>query len=427
MKIETYENSNFKSISVKKSTPVVSLLISADCFTENTTLRKVIFFLYTDLLFAGAGKYSREDFIYALKEIGVDLSVKEKGSRVTVLVQTLEKNLNKTLKLLEVMLLSPTFNESELERAVSTAKNGLVQYQDNARALAQDGLCRLLYTENDRNHNFTPELLKEALDKVTVDDLRSLHREFLSTFWLFSVGGEEAPVNKSLDFIKKIKKSEPETSPKEVVSDPRFFTGKKLDLQNVPSKQNVELSIGGPVPLTLADDDLPAFIFGLAVLGKWGGFSGRLMSTVREQEGLTYGIYAKTEAVTKNENGYWRIMTFFSPKDTVKGINSTLREIKKIREKGITVSEWERFKVILKTQETLAKDSLAGTVTLMHSVLTAGLSLEEYKNYSEKLYTCSRKSVNEALKKYLNPDNLVISAAGPVEQIKKDLKGIVSK
>lgn len=225
--------------------------------------------------------------------------------------------------------------------------------------------------------------------------------------------------------MKKIKKPRLAIAPVLTTTTSQIVKGKKLLLQSIASKQNIDLSIGSSLPLTISDDDLAPFTFGLAVLGKWGGFAGRLMSTVREKEGLTYGIYARFEGVSKTEAGYWRIMTFFAPKDVVQGINSTLREINKIHNSGITESEWRRFKNILQTGEVLVYDSLAGTVGFVHGALLSGLGFAEYKKYRECLYNCSRAEVNRALKKYLDPSNIVISAAGPVDKVAKDLKAIV--
>jgi len=41
--------------------------------------------------------------------------------------------------------------------------------------------------------------------------------------------------------------------------------------------------------------------------------------------------------------------------------------------------------------------------------------------YKARLLSVTRKEVNAALKKYLNPDALIISAVGPVAKIKKEL------
>ncbi|HEY4508429.1 MAG TPA: insulinase family protein, partial [Candidatus Paceibacterota bacterium] len=189
----------------------------------------------------------------------------------------------------------------------------------------------------------------------------------------------------------------------------------KTTYQSVPGKTNIELYIGNTLPLTFADPDFLPFQFGLAVLGKWGGFSGRLMSRVREKEGLTYTIYARTDGVTKTHCGLWYIFTFFTPKDLERGIASTRRELKTIAEKGVTEKEMTRFKELLKNQFILAHESDAKALALYHDALASGISPEEIAVEYDRMQHLTKKQINLAIKKYLNPRALVISGAGPVK------------
>jgi zinc protease len=427
MKIETQLHANFQSATIEKDTPVISLLLTADCFSENNPKQVAVLMLYTDLLLSGAGKYNRDDFLYAVDELGSGISLSEREGRVTISLKTLAVNLNKTLKLFELMLAEPTFKEVELKRAIETTINSLVLYKEDSKSLAHDALRRILYDRNDRHFDFTPDEIIEELNDISVAEIKRFHDVFINAYWIVSVGGNSKSIKETLKLIEKIKKSKLATAPILVSNNLVSVKGRKISLQSVASKQNIDLSIGSSLPLSLSHHDMAPFTFGLAVLGKLGGFAGRLMSTVREKEGLTYGIYAKTEGVSKTETGYWRIMTFFAPKDVVKGVTSTLREINKIYQTGITQSESERFKNILKTGEVLVYDSLTGTVGLVHSALVSGMSFDEYKEYRERLYSCSRTEVNRALKKYLDPSNLVISGAGPVDSVSKDLKKLIQE
>ncbi|MCB9810901.1 MAG: insulinase family protein [Candidatus Nomurabacteria bacterium] len=427
MEIKTQSYSNFECATVEKDTPVVSVLVTVDCHDNNSARGVITASVYSDLLLSGAGKYSREDFLRAVDELGSGIEVGASEGRVTISVKSLEQNLTKTLSLLETVLIKPTFSKSEYDRAVKTAKNSLSLYKEEARLLAQDGLRRSFYGENDRHYRFTPKDLEKAFSEVSLADVKKLHEEFMTLPWVVSIGGKSTAIKTVLKLVQKIKKKT-DYKPLEGAVSVKSLKGSRLVTEVVASKQNIELSIGGHLPLTMSDAELAPFTFGLAVLGKWGSFAGRLMSTVREKEGLTYSIYGRVEGVSKIETGYWRIMTFFAPKDVVQGVSSTLREIKNIHYKGITDSEWKRFKDILRTGETLVQDSLFGTVGYVHSALVAGVRYEDYKKYREQLYTCTKAEVNKVLKKYLNPANVVISAAGPVDKkIEKELKAVLGK
>ena len=61
-------------------------------------------------------------------------------------------------------------------------------------------------------------------------------------------------------------------------------------------KPSVSVIIGQPTGLRYKDPDALALRVGTAVLGS--GFTGRLMGTVRDKEGLTYNISARGGAKT---------------------------------------------------------------------------------------------------------------------------------
>jgi predicted Zn-dependent peptidase len=167
--------------------------------------------------------------------------------------------------------------------------------------------------------------------------------------------------------------------------------------------------------------DYAPLLFGITVLGKLGGFTGRLMGTVREQEGLTYGIYANIESSFLDEQGYWRIMTFFSPKQAIAGLTSTFREVKKIYEDGITKDELVKFKKILKTGQALKNDSTASLLGELHAYHLQQFTLKEMEEYKNRILNVTLKEVNDAIKTYLNPNTLAISGAGPIASVKKEL------
>ncbi len=421
IKTTTKEKYDYGEV-LKEGTPIVYLNITADCYSENTVHEVAVRTLYKDLLMSGAGTYSRDEFLQALNELGSSIQVSSSAGRITIEVATLEKQLNKTLLLLETMLLKPSFKAGELKRAISTAQNSLELYQEDAKTLAQDGLLNKIFADSDRHFRQNPEKVSEELAKITVADIKNLQQRFMNIRWIVTSSGNKKALSTIEKTILKLKQSFlAETRVMTATKNPEIIN-RQVVSKLVASKQNVEISIGASLPFLAGEKELAHFVFGLAVLGKWSGFAGRLMSTVREKEGLTYCIYARTEGISKLESGYWRIMTFFAPKDTVKGIESTLREISKIREKGITKSELERFRTILQTSNVLMFDTLAGTTSVVHNNLLSGMSWEEAGVFKQILYTCTLSEVNKALKKYLDPTKLVISAAGPVGNIGKDLE-----
>ncbi len=405
----------------KEETPIVTTFITVDTFTTGSLEDVAVAELYTDMIMSGAGAYSRTEFLDKINGLGASLAISTSEGTVTFTVETLLPKLEKVLHLVKLMFLEPHFSDSELARAKVTLQNSLSVYKEQARAMAYDAFARTIYPPEHRAFAHTPEDVSTILTTITTAHLKSFHHLVQNQPWLITVGGN----TKAMNQVKKLC-SQIQLAMKEKVigkAKPATKISKNVLVTTaIPSQQNVEFSIGSSLRLTYSDKEMPALYFGLAVLGKWGGFAGRLMSTVREKEGLTYGIYARIENVSLHAPGHWRIMTFFAPKDTMRGITSTRREIDLIILKGITDSELRRFKDILKTSHVLLFDSLVLLTQTIHQNQVRGLNYEKFTEFHSELQLLTKREVNLALAKYLRPNELVFSAAGPVKNILPDLR-----
>jgi zinc protease len=316
----------------------------------------------------------------------------------------------------------PQFLESELIRIKKYLKNVLLLAEEDAKLFASQMFIKKVFAHDDRRMMYTPQAILKELESVTIKEIRSLHESLWNYSWIYTVGGSRASINNTTQAIKKIYSIYAQKNIENYVVRPNATTTNFLTtLHNVPNKQNIEFSIGASLPLTRASAEYPAFVFGMSVLGIQGGFAGRLMSTVREKEGLTYGIYAKPEDVSLEENGVWRIGTFFSPKDAMQGLSSTFREISSIQKKGITVDELKRFKAILNTRYALIEDSLLKRVGETHALQKLSVDTAMYTSYKNTIQNLTQKEVNNALAKYLNPNNCIVSGAGPIKSVEKEI------
>lgn len=424
-KITQGEGYSLASITEKKS-DIAFALLSVDIHNERTVSDQALQLLYPDALMSGAGKYDRAEFLHAVNLLGASINISTAGGILTISVKSTAATFSKVLKLVFTILSSPTFPKKEIERIKTTNVNELQEAREDSRSISQDELSNRLYKEKDRRYSYSFDETEEAIKKCTEKQLRKLHELVTNSPWTCSVAGDTKTVEHFAKTIKSLKKGSVVTLKKAAYHSQKV-PKKSLILTDVPGRQNIDFSIGAPVPITLHHPDYTPLVFGLAVLGKWGGFTGRLMSTVRELEGLTYGIYARAESFTASEQGNWRIITFFAPEKSLQGLTSTFREIAKIHEDGITEAELQKFKSILHTGQVLLKDSVPGMLADLHAYHQQGFSLAEMAEHKSKIKTLTLSEVNTALKKYLDPKVIVVSGAGPVKKVKKELGEFIKK
>lgn len=417
-KLETHANYRLASIS-NNSSNVFYAKISADFHSVNSTKLAATSLIYREALLSGAGKYSRKAYLDAVSSLGASIYVAVASNTCTFVLRSRKDQARKVIALFELILTKPTFAPAELRRIKQNVHNELSEMNEEARYIAHTTFQNELYEKTDRRHNPSISDLQQVIKKVSREDLLALHADILQAFWSVTVGTDVEAIAAFSKTLSKVKKQcELQQTEKKHATK---HQSKHLILTNIPSKKNVEFSIGGILPLTIHHPDYIPFLFGLNVLGKWGGFSGRLMSIVREKEGLTYGIYARVETATGTEVGYWRIMTFFSPENAEKGLTATLREIKKIATEGITDDEYTRFKTILLTQQTLLLDSYVRSLDDLHGYISFGLSLEEITVIKARLQTVTKAEVEAALATYLNVATATVSGAGPIKKAPQSL------
>ncbi len=370
--------------------------------------------LYAELLERGTKSKTRKEFSDVLETLGAELDVTADRFGITITGVALSKTFPTFLALVKEMLHEPAFIPKEIGQVHTQYRQALDDERDNARLLAYNTFTHLLYTREHPYYKPTAAERRAFLASVTRKTYLDFHKKLFTKKIIVSISGSKTVQKEVLDLFSSLTKVRDAKSP--AVSVVPMHKG-EVKYQSVPSKANVELYIGNALPITITDDTFLAFQFGLAVLGKWGGFSGRLMSTVREKEGLTYMSYARIEGVTKTQFGMWYVATFFTPKDLDRGIASTKREIEKIATKGITEKEMESFKELLRNQFILAHESDAKALALYHDTLCAGMDAEEVAAQYDAMQGLQRKDVNKALAQYLQPDDLVISGAGPVKSL----------
>ena len=111
-----------------------------------------------------------------------------------------------------------------------------------------------------------------------------------------------------------------------------------------------------------------------SVLGS-GFFSARLLDIIRSKEGLTYGIVANLANDTYTD-GAWSIQGTFAPELLEKGMASTLRELRRFHDEGLTADELKTFKETLTGSYKVTLSTTSGLASALLNALQRGYGPE---------------------------------------------------
>ncbi|MEX2576508.1 MAG: pitrilysin family protein, partial [Halofilum sp. (in: g-proteobacteria)] len=180
---------------------------------------------------------------------------------------------------------NPTFPPGEVERLIGQQRTSLARKAQSPGALASRAFWRTVYGDHPYGHE--PLGTEESLDAITRDDIRAFHERYYAAANanLAIVGDLSRAEAERL--ARTLTESLPQGEPASAlprVPDPEADETVREDF---PSNQ-AHVLIGRPA-VARGGDRWPALVVANHVLGG-GGFSSRLMSEVREERGLVYGI-----------------------------------------------------------------------------------------------------------------------------------------
>jgi zinc protease len=174
-------------------------------------------------------------------------------------------------------------------------------------------------------------------------------------------------------------------------------------------KTSVSVLLGQATGLRYMDADSLALRVGTAILGS--GFTSRLVKTVRDQEGLTYGVGAGVDDDTFVD-GSWMVRATFAPALLQKGITSTRRELDKWYESGVTADELAARKTNMIGEYQVSLASTGGMASAILRTVNRGKDLKWMDEYPKAIDALTVEQVNAAIRKHLDPQKMVLLEAG---------------
>ena len=181
-----------------------------------------------------------------------------------------------------------------------------------------------------------------------------------------------------------------------------------------PDKANATYFAGLLLPLKDDHADYPALIMGNEVLGG-SGFASRLMSRIREKEGLSYGVMSAFRSSALDPRSTFSLMAICNPVNVEKVVALAKEEIERLLKDGVTEEE------LSDSQEGWIKGQQADRgddgklASMLANGLLIGRTLDHQAKLEAKVRALKRDDVAAALRKHLDPGKLVNVVAGDLK------------
>ena len=132
---------------------------------------------------------------------------------------------------------------------------------------------------------------------------------------------------------------------------------------------------------------------------------------MREKSGLAY--YASSSLNAGTGPGTWEVSAGVNPKNLKKAIGLIENELRRFIKGGVTKVELADSQANYIGRLPLSLESNSGVASAIMNIERYDLGLDYYQRYEGLVKNVTRAEVLETARKYINPDRLVISTAGP--------------
>lgn len=372
--------------------------------------------LVGSMLDKGTVRHDKFAIASQLESVGARLSFNVDEAMLTFSGKCLRKDLPMVVSLLAEQLRMPAFSQEEFAKLKKQLAGVFQRMLERTDYRANEAFVRSIYPSGHPNHAPRTADFVAAVEAATLEEVRAFHAAYYgpAQLTLVAVGDIDVPALQA-----EVKRNFEGWSGGKPL--PAFAKAASTDATReqtvfMADKTNVSVLLGQTTGLKYSDTDALALRVANAVFGR--GFTGRLMATVRDTEGLTYSIGSGVghDAFT---DGDFRIKAEFSPTLLDQGIASTRRELKKWHDDGVTATELERvkkdlvgsFKVGMTTTDGLAESILIS--------IHRGYGVEWLDRYPALINALTLQQVNGAIKKHLDPGKMTLIKAGTVEATPK--------
>ncbi len=247
-------------------------------------------YLTSNLLSKGTTKNNSNQIAECFDFYGAHLEVEASFDFVSLSLYTLTHNVAPTLDLLLELAINPTFPEKEVEQFKSTYIQNLKVNNQKTNYLASKEIRKMIFGNT---HPYGVEVTVEDVSSFANAEFANYHKkQFVNPIVFVSGSYSEKQaefINRSIEKIKGYDALPLQLEKSEIAP-----------FQNrIEKKDSVQSSLRmGKKTIGPAHADYPKAMFVNHLLG--GYFGSRLMKNIREEKGLTYGIYSSIHALQQD-------------------------------------------------------------------------------------------------------------------------------
>jgi zinc protease len=368
--------------------------------------------LVTSLLDEGTETRTASQIADQIEFVGGALATRTTEDFTIASTRILKKDMELGFELLSDILLHPTFAEPEFQRVRTQILGQIQSEKDDPGQVASKAFNELVF--DGHPYRWPVNGNEESLPRITRQDIQSFHaREYLPNQAILSIVGDLTVDQARAQLAKHFGGWKQGPAPPRVAHQPSSL--EKPVVRLIEKDLTQATIMLGHVGISRTNPDFYAVTVMNYILGA-GGFSSRLMDSIRDNQGLAYGVGSMFEANLLP--GPFHVTLQTRNESANQALAGVLKELKAIREAPVTEQELADAKAYLIGSFPLRLDTTTKLAEILGLVEFYGLALDYFSQYPRWIERVTKEDVLRVAKHYLHPDRYALVLVGNLTKAK---------
>jgi zinc protease len=366
--------------------------------------------LLAEVMTRGTANKTPEELEEAIDELGASINIRSGRQAITISGNTLARNFEATMALVEEMLLQPRWDETEFNLAKQSTLSAIAAQSADPNSIASNTFNSVVYGE-DNILSKNPIGTINTVESITLDDLKAYYESNMSPSVAdFMVVGaiNEQEVNKVLRGLEENWSGAdvqiPEFVKPEPIAEPTVY------FYDVPGAKQSVLNFGYLAMPETDPDYYPATVMNYILGG--GGFASRFTQELREGKGYTYGIRS---GFAGNElPGAFQISSGVRTNVTLESA-ALVKQIMEEYPSTFTEADLATTKSFLLKSNARRFETLGAKLNMLYNVSTYGWDADYVKERAQIVRDITIEDISELAREYANPNTMIYVVVGDAE------------
>lgn len=358
-----------------------------------------------NLLSEGSEKMTAHEIAEQLDYYGSYFDVNIDRDYTYISFCTLSKFVEPTMDVAEQIILHPVFPEHELRTYCNKRKQRLRIEREKVETKAREEFAKSLFGES---HPYGVSSSESEYDTLTRGDLLYIYEKFYTAQGSFVVcSGRLGEME-----LRRIEALAGGLRVGESLSAPEFPEPVKREFHLVEQPEAVQSSIR--IGRRLFPRTHPDFVGMQMLATTLGGYFGsRLMQSLREQRGYTYGVMSAM--VNFAHEGYIAIATQVGVEVTREAIELIVDEVERLREELIPEEELEMVRRIMVGEIMRILDGPFGVADVTIENILCGVDNSVIAENVRRIEGYTSQELRELAREHLDTADMVCVVSGAME------------